>query len=99
MTDETVYEVEEIQSSRIIRGKQQFFIKWRNFPVEDNTWEPEENLDCPDLIASYLAKHQAGLAPMGTAGGYSNRNSATVVPSVAEVGSKNIKFRKMLRIY
>ena len=56
MADETVYEVEEIQSSRVIRGKTQFLIKWKNFPVADNTWEPEENLDCPDLIASYISK-------------------------------------------
>merc|ERR1712048_1013259 len=51
--EETVYEVEQIDDDRKVKGKTQYFIKWRNFPASDNTWEPEENLDCPDLIARY----------------------------------------------
>ena len=35
--EETVYEVEQIDDDRIIKGKKQYFIKWRNFPVSDNT--------------------------------------------------------------
>lgn len=34
------YEVETILDSRVIRGEQQFLVKWKNYDDFENTWEP-----------------------------------------------------------
>lgn len=51
------YEVAKILNARINRqGKWEFFVMWKGFGPEDNTWEPESNLNCTKLINEYLGK-------------------------------------------
>lgn len=58
MSDEESYVVEAIHGWRYNKrlGRKEYWIKWENYDKDDNTWEPEDNLNCPDLLAAFESK-------------------------------------------
>lgn len=58
--DEPVYEVERILDHRKVQnGKILYLVKWKGWPNESSTWEPEENLtNCKQMLGNYHATYQ-----------------------------------------
>jgi len=66
-SEEERFEVEAILDSKKEGGQSLYLIKWKGFEKEeDNTWEPEENIDCKEKLVQF--KKEATEENAGTLG-------------------------------
>lgn len=51
--------VSRILEVRFPKGKpREFLIRWKGWGEDDDTWEPEDNLYCTDLIEKFMRNHE-----------------------------------------
>jgi len=45
------YPIEHIMEHKVVKGKDYYYIHWKGYPVEDDSWEPKVNLT-PEALKS-----------------------------------------------
>jgi len=51
-----LYEVEKVMGYKKENGKEYYYVHWKGYPAEDDSWEPKENLN--DVALEYWEKSQ-----------------------------------------
>lgn len=55
---EQVFDAECILNKRLRKGKLEYLVKWRGWSAKHNSWEPQENLLDPRLLAAFNKREQ-----------------------------------------
>lgn len=55
--DDDVFEVEAILSHKVYRKKRSFYVRWKNYSPNHDSWVNENNINCDALLDEYLTKN------------------------------------------
>lgn len=67
--DRDIYFVEKILADKLMDGKVVYLVKWANYPIDESTWEPAENILEKTVITVYensKKSNQSGFELMET---------------------------------
>ena len=73
--------IDEILDSKVINRKLRYLIKWKDFGLEHNSWEPWDNVNSPELVAEFYRKHPGAARHICATDFFSLPFQPTIVPS------------------
>lgn len=62
---EGIYNIEQILDVKTVDGERQFLVKWEGWEDSENTWEPEEGLQCAVEQIDEFNRRQEGVNGVG----------------------------------
>lgn len=86
------YEVEDIVDHKFEKKARIFLVRWKNCGPEEDTWEPESSLSCPEIVQNYVdnnpdAESQSASSRKRPA----NKKEKPVVPAKKSKGKKAVE--------
>lgn len=87
-TSEMEWEVQDIVDERTRKGKKEYLIRWKGCKAEQDSWEPAQNVNCPDIIGKFEKKHSATTAAKKTSAEKQGKRVSIKLPSTPRKSSR-----------